>query len=196
MFGKGCFYDPSIKVPMIWAPLGERVTGVDMAAGTDVNAPVSLLDIAPTLLNLTAAPDLPVMDGEDLAPLLAGREDEEWAMRPVLAEMELMLLGRPACRMVRRDRFKYVYYHNERSQLFDVKADPEERHDLARDPEYAEVCKDLEALALDGWDPEEITRDYERCMADLRYVTEWGREVGMGRLELWDQAAYGSPRKE
>jgi choline-sulfatase len=95
--------------------------------------------------------------------------------------------------MVRRDRFKYVYYHGEEPQLFDLRADPDEHHNLADDPEYSEICEQMRGLALEDWAPEEVAQDYERRMQDIRYVTRWGREVGLGALDLWDQASYGSP---
>ncbi len=46
--------------------------------------------------------------------------------------------------MVTDGKFKLIYYPIiEKTLLFDLKADPNERNNLADDPEYAERVKDL-----------------------------------------------------
>lgn len=190
MFGKGNFYEQSIKVPLIFAPLTDEVSALDVPRGQTVDVPTTLIDLAPTLIAATGAPELPVMDGRDLAPLLAGEDAGSWAERPVFAESELVILGYPVCRMVRRGPFKFIYYHGMPPELFNIDEDPAEQRNLAREDEYADLCAELEALVLEDWDPEEVLRDHDRRMAELQYMTNWGRQVGMGPVDLWDQEGY------
>lgn len=46
--------------------------------------------------------------------------------------------------MFRKGRFKLVEYAGERPQLFDLEADPGERHDLATDPAMAGRIAELQ----------------------------------------------------
>ena len=50
-------------------------------------------------------------------------------------------------RMVRAGQYKLIWYPvGNRYQLFDLKADPQEMHDLAQEPSHAAVRADLTAL--------------------------------------------------
>jgi len=67
-FYKMSAYEGSVHVPLIVAGAGVAPS----AAGTAVAAPVSLLDVMPTVLALAGAPPAPWADGYDLAPFLRG----------------------------------------------------------------------------------------------------------------------------
>ena len=56
--------------------------------------------------------------------------------------------------MIRRGKFKYVYYVGMPAQLFDLEADPYERRDLARDAGYRGLAADCEAALREVVDPE------------------------------------------
>lgn len=51
--------------------------------------------------------------------------------------------------MVRDDRYKYMQYHSEVAELFDVARDPREVHSLAADPAYAAVTARLRSLLIE-----------------------------------------------
>jgi choline-sulfatase len=186
LFGKCTFHEASVKVPFIIAPLGGTADAI--AAGTTVNAAVSLLDLAPTLAALVDAPPFPLTDGDDLGPLLAAPDaagEANWQQRPVMSELEM--LRRPPIRMIRKGPHKLVYYHEyERPMLFDLAKDPDEQNDLGTDPVCATVRDALLREVLADWDPEQVITDVTRAMDDLDYQAAWGRDVGMGPLEVWD----------
>jgi choline-sulfatase len=186
LFGKCTFYESSVKVPFIVAPLGGSMAGI--ASGEVVDAPVSLLDFLPTLAAMGAAPAAPLTDGDDLAPLIAEPEvadEDTWQQRPVLSELELLRL--PPVRMIRKGPHKLVYFHSyETPMLFDLAEDPDENNDLGNDPAYAAVRDALLRELLADWDPEQVTASVTRAMDDLDYQAAWGREVGMGPLEVWE----------
>jgi choline-sulfatase len=46
--------------------------------------------------------------------------------------------------MIRKGRFKYVYYAGMPPQLFDLDSDPQEARDLAREPGYQGLVEDCE----------------------------------------------------
>ncbi len=131
---------------------------------------MSLVDLAPTLTACTGSPDIPCVDGESLLPILRDEADPgRGAQRPVFSEVEI-LPHLPPARMVRRGRYKYVYYHDDRDTLFDIEADPTEQHNLLGgmapgdrpEAEHAALAEELRRLALDEWDPEQLGRNCRR----------------------------------
>jgi len=117
--GKGHLYEGGVRVPWIaWGgPVGRART---------CDVPVIGMDLLPTFLALAGLVPVPVCDGVDLGPLLAGADD----------------LGRHSLYFhsphdsfesaVRRGDEKLVYsWSREKSELFDLAADPGEQRDLA-----------------------------------------------------------------
>lgn len=193
LVGKCNFYRSSTDVPLIFAPL---LDGDDVGLGLPgriFEHPVSLVDLMPTITEIVDGPPSPLVDGESLAPILAGREDQrDWARRPVFSELEL--LRQPPVRMVRRGDWKLVYYHGHRPvHLFNLAEDPDEQTNLAQEPAHAPLRDELLALVLRDWDPDAIAADVRRSMDDLQWIAQWGREVGLGKLELWDQPPFTHP---
>lgn len=184
MFWKQSFFEGAVRVPLIVHPLADVDIGI--ARGREVRAPVSLVDLAPTLAGLGAAPPLPDPDGDDLASLLRAPDAAAmgaWEERPVFAE--LIVAGVPV-RLIRRGRYKLIYYHGYPPiQLFDLATDPQEQRDLSQSTEYAPVRAALEARLLSDWHPDEIAQRARARALDLQYLTRWGAEVGMGPLDLW-----------
>jgi choline-sulfatase len=130
MVQKRTFYEWSVRVPLlVRLPDGSR-------AGETVAAPVSLLDLAPTLLDLAGVTDeeRTPLDGESL---LAARGD-----RIVFSEYHVEKVRAP-CFMARKGRHKLVHVHGHDERLFDLEADPGEWHDLLGSPELAEVEREL-----------------------------------------------------
>ena len=89
-------------------------------------------------------------------------------------------------RMVRSGRYKLVYYHGERPQLFDLATDPKELHDLAGDPGHAAIRAALTARVLAGWDPVAIRRLMAGRVADKRLLQAWARAVRPPESHHWE----------
>lgn len=193
MFWKRNMLEGASRVPLLMCSLsGERMRGhsPDIPQGRRVDAPVSLVDLAPTFARWAEAPDLPHQAGRDLTPLLTDEEAQNmpsWRKRPIFVELANDKDG--ILRAVIRDGMKLVYFAGwDDHLLFDLRRDPHERHDVWADAAYARARADLLALILDGaWDPRRIQSRLDAKGPTLRYMTQWGKEVGMGPLDLWDQ---------
>ncbi len=131
LFGKQNLYDHSMRAPLIMA-------GPGIPAGKQSDALCYLLDIFPTLGALAGIEPPEGSEGRSLVPVLAGRADTH---RDVLLTAYTKVQ-----RAVRDDRWKLIVYPQvNKTQLFDLKTDPAEMHDLANDPRHAEDVKRLTA---------------------------------------------------
>lgn len=139
---KMSFFEGSARVPLMIAAPG-------LPAGR-IEAPVSTLDVAPTLCDLAGVgldEVSPWTDGRSLVPLARG----EAGGAPVA--MEYAAEGSDAPLVCLRDgRWKYIRCALDPEQLFDLQADPDELANLAPDPVHAETLGRLRAQASARWD--------------------------------------------
>jgi choline-sulfatase len=143
MVQKRTFYEWSVRVPLV-----VRLPGAERA-GETVAAPVSLLDLAPTFLDLAGVPEdeRTPLDGESL---LASRDD-----RIVFSEYHVEKVRAP-CFMARKGRHKLVHVHGHDERLFDVEADPGEWSDLLGTAELAGVERELREAIHARFDAERL----------------------------------------
>jgi choline-sulfatase len=126
LMGKQNQYDASVRVPFL-------VAGPGVPAGKKSGAPVYLQDAMPTVLKLAGAEVGEDIDFQDLRP----HWDGTGTARPSVtgAYMDLQ-------RMIERDGKKLILYPKAKvARVFDLRADPDERNDLADTP----AGKDLAA---------------------------------------------------
>ena len=135
-------YDSSVKAPTILSlPEGE-------AAGTVCEALLSHYDFMPTLLellNLSLPEDeTATLPGSSFLPVLRGERAE--------ARDEVVVYDEYGpVRMIRTHAWKYVHrYPYGPHELYDLQADPGERHNLVDDTPYAPMRETLKAK-LDRW---------------------------------------------
>ena len=136
------FYEPAVQVPLIVSWPG-RLDG-----GRRSTALVEYVDLAPTLLDAVGLPAEPGMQGRSLWPLLTGAADLDRHRDDVYCEYYNAMPWHtdPAAQatMVRTDRYKLVAVHGQDTgELYDLHADPAERHNRWHDPEFAAVRADL-----------------------------------------------------
>lgn len=135
MVAKRCFYEQSAKIPLIFT--GKPVA--DMA-GTVRHDLAEMADVMPTILQMCGLPIPSTVEGKALFDASLPARD--------------FLFGeigedKKATRMVRRGNYKFIYYPcGNVKQLFDLKNDPTESHDLAGDAAYAALLAELEALMI------------------------------------------------
>ena len=139
--------DASLHVPMIaW--------GGDFMGGHKVSQLVSLIDVAPTLLDCAGLEIPDAFMGNSMRRLVTGQE-EGWP-ESVYAQISEV----QTARTVRTKDWKYavkapVFDHTqaysdvyEEDKLYDLKNDPHERTNLVDDPKYADVRAQLRKLLV------------------------------------------------
>ncbi len=159
---KMSLYEPSVRVPLI-------VTGPGLAAGARVDAPVSLVDIYPTLMDMAGLATPAGLDGHSLMPELSGRPSSrpDWA----LAEFHDTACSTGSF-MLRRGDWKYVAYVGYEPQLFNLREDPDEIRSLAS--ARPEVVKEMDALLRGIVDYEAV--DAKVKQYDRRSFRQWRAE--------------------
>ena len=60
--------------------------------------------------------------------------------------------------MLRRSRYKFIYYVNSPAQLFDLEEDPLELHDLSTDKKHSPLMLDFEKRLRIILNPEEVNQ--------------------------------------
>ncbi len=139
--GKWLGHDPSSRVPLYvrLAPSKPRV----------FDELVVNVDLAPTILELAGEAAPSAMQGRSLVPLMV---DEEASWREDLfLEHSYSPAGMPGIPRffgVRSELWKYLYFPDHGyEELFDLRSDPAELRDLAGDPDFEEVRRELRRRA-------------------------------------------------
>jgi len=132
LFGKQNVYEfGGMHVPLV-------IAGPGISHGKS-EALVYLMDLFPTLAELTGAEIPPGVEGMSLVPIL---RSEEAKVRDVL-----YTAYRKCQRAVRDDRWKLIRYPLvDYTQLFDLNIDPNELTNLADKPEHATKVAEMTAL--------------------------------------------------
>jgi choline-sulfatase len=180
LWAKGCYYDGAARVPLVLRAPGR------VAAGTVVDRPVGLVDLAPTLLELAGAPPLPEASGRSFWSALRSGGG---AWPDCVYSEQASAAADEASRMVRRGPWKYIHYTGHEAELYNLEEDPGECVNLAGEPRHAETRRRLhELLVADGWDPEAIRRHLRQRAAEYQYLYRYARA-----LEPRDPLQWGLP---
>lgn len=84
--------------------------------------------------------------------------------------------------MLRYRQYKYIYYAGGyEPQLFDMVADPHERHDLIHDPDYQSVREMMDRELRKIADPEALSVQAKKEQWD-HMIAMGGKERAMGQL--------------
>ena len=126
---KRSLWEESTHVPLIF------VTPDRKSAGAQCSRPVGLIDIYPTLIELCGLPANSDLQGHSLVPLLSA-PSRPW-------DYPALTTHHPGNHAVRTERWRYIQYVNGDEELYDHNCDPNEWKNLANDPEFAQVKKQL-----------------------------------------------------
>jgi arylsulfatase A-like enzyme len=107
-------------------------------ANTVVKRTVNLMDIYPTLIDLCQLPSKPGLEGNSIVPLLKNPL-ASWNHPSVTTHG----FGNHS---VRNERYRYIVYEDGTEELYDHDTDPQEWKNIANDPKYASVKKELIAF--------------------------------------------------
>jgi arylsulfatase A-like enzyme len=135
----GAFYDDLMRVPLIMRLPGQIPAGKACAGNA------SSVDLGPTILDYLAAGPLAKPQGRSLRPLIEGGLDDG---RPAFGERgDVEKPG--VARMIRTRHWKLCLFPAKRRELYDLEKDPDEIHDLSRDPAMASVIGKLSDQLLE-----------------------------------------------
>ncbi len=141
---KQSLFEESARVPLVIIAPGAKGNGKTCART------VEFVDLYPTLADLAGLTPPPGYEGTNLRPLL---DDPAAAWdRPAYTQVWRSAM-RFAGHSVRTERWRYTEWENGKrgNQLYDHDADPQELKNLAGDPKYAAVVKEMKALVKKNW---------------------------------------------
>ncbi len=165
---KMCFYEGSARVPMM-------IVAPQMAPGR-VDAPVSTIDLCPTLCDLAGVEMgevAPWVEGQSLVALARGASRGA----PVAMEYAAEASWAPMIAL-REGRWKFTRCALDPDQLFDLDADPHELTNLAADPAHAETLKHFSDMADARWDLAAFDAEVRESQARRLVVYEALRKGG------------------
>lgn len=150
MWWKSCYYEGAARVPFLARRPGH------IGPGTSLDAVASLIDVGPTLLEMSHCPSLPDVTGRSFAGMLesgkamADRSARDWPDQ-IFCEYGGAHGDLPSC-MVRRGRWKLAYYCEfDSCLLHDLESDPGETRNRADDPECAATVEELLGAIRARW---------------------------------------------
>lgn len=143
LMGKQNMYDHSVRVPLM-------VVGEGVEAGAKIDTPVYLQDIMPTTLELAGASIPDYVKFNSLLPVLSGQRKQQYDAIYGAYREEMQ-------RMIADDGFKLILYPKvPKALLFDLQADPHERHDLSdvaeHQPRIKTMFEKLQSLQVETGD--------------------------------------------
>jgi arylsulfatase A-like enzyme len=125
-WAKRSLWEDGTRVPMI-------IVAPGIKGGQVCGKPVQLLDIYPTLLELTGLKPDTTLEGHSLKPLLKN-PSADW---PYMARTSFG----PGNVAIRSERYRYIRYNDGSEEFYDHRDDPNEWTNLAGNPEYRDLMK-------------------------------------------------------
>ncbi len=170
------FFEGSARIPLVVHAPGRY-------AASRVTAPVSLVDVLPTLVEIAGVGEqsstVRNLAGSSILPLCEGSvEPERTVTGQYMAEGSMAPII-----MLRRGNLKYIHCPADPDQLFDLSADPSELTNLATDPSSEELTLALRQEVQGTFDLDRMHTDVLEDQAQRRLVDTANR---IGTFTPWD----------
>ena len=146
LIDKRHMYEESMRVPFLaWCP-------GTIKPGEVIEELIQNIDIAPTIMDVAGLETPARMDGKSFLPILQGKKIPWRDAAFYEYYWERNFPQTPTTHGVRTDRYKYIHYHGiwDIDELYDLKEDPEEMHNLIDSPEHQKLIKQLNNRMF-GW---------------------------------------------
>ncbi len=170
LWWKSNFYDGSVKVPLIVSWPGHFKKNIKL------NSIASLVDIAPTLTEIAQTDRLHSFKGKSLLPLLENGSVSDW--ENIAFSEYYGRLSEPLSRMIRKEKYKLISFAGfDHPMLFNLEKDPNEREDLACDPLYGSIRRELIELLMKNTNDTEV---YDLLKTKETYwstMKKWAKET-------------------
>lgn len=167
------YFEHAARIPMI-------IHAPSRFAAKRVDTSVSLIDIAPTLLELAGVsvdPALP-FDGRSLVPHCEGTGGHDEVIGEYMGEGTIAPLV-----MIRRGPWKFIHSRVDPDMLFNLIEDPLEKTNRAADPALVDIVAAFHTELAERWDFDAITRDVIASQRTRRVV---GEANAIGKITHWD----------
>ncbi|MEO0445739.1 MAG: sulfatase, partial [Verrucomicrobiota bacterium] len=135
-WGKATGWYRATRVPLMIVPPAHGAPA-GFHPGTTCRQPVNLLDLFPTIADLSGLPLNEDLEGKSLLPLVAN-PDAPWE------DHTITTFGR-GNHALSTARWRYLRYFDAAEELYDRSTDPNEWHNLAGDPQYADLLVEFRA---------------------------------------------------
>lgn len=129
-WGKHTLWERTSNVPFIWA-------GPKVASGLNTDVTASLIDIYPTLVEMCELPrPFQSLEGSSLADTLRkpGKAKDRSIFLPYMKPGEFAVINRD---------WRYIRYGEDGEELYDLRRDPNEWHNLAGDDGYTSIKAEM-----------------------------------------------------
>ena len=179
LWQKSNMYEEASFIPMI-------LSGPGVPAGKVIDTPVTLVDIAPTILDAQGLEEVSKSHKLPGTSLLKLVQEKHKTNRFAFTEYHAAAADRSVF-MIRKGKYKYIHYVSFHPELFDLEEDPDELGSLHEHPNYLSTLAELEADLRSICNPEEID---ERA-----YLSQCAKvEAAGGRAAVMARGKYqGTP---
>ena len=130
-FAKHALWETATKAPLMFA-------GPNLPRGKKIAAPVEMLSIYPTLLELTGLPAYSKNEGSSLVTLMKNNVGLETAQAITTFGMNN--------HAIKKDGYRYIQYEDGTQEFYDHSIDPNEWKNEAHNPKFKSKINELKAL--------------------------------------------------
>ena len=127
-WAKRTLWEESTRVPLL-------IAGPGIQPGPPSKEPASLLDLYPTLTELCGLPQAKHLEGVSLMPQL--RDPKKARKQPAITSS---YFGNHS---IRSRNWRLISYEDGAQELYDHQTDPDEFHNLAKNPAHQKIIKEL-----------------------------------------------------
>jgi len=155
LLGKIGYFDESFRVPLVICDPGNPARHGEVEA-----AFTESVDLMPTMIEWLGGESPQVCDGRSLTPLLSTGKPVDWRtelhyeydFRDIFYSQPQQDLGLTASEsslcVIQDGDYKYVHFAALPPLFFDLRADPGQFHNLAKDPAFASLVRDYAQKSL------------------------------------------------
>ena len=176
LWAKDCFFEWAMRIPVI-----AKLPGV--SGGQRFTGNMSLLDLAPTLLDLAGVSNDEIvtpMHGHSLLDVMA-RHRTDWPDQ-VLAEYSAEAAEAPMV-MIRRGTQKFIQAMGDPSVLYDLENDPDELVNLSDNDSYINDVTQFSEEVGNRWNLAAVDSDIRQSQRQRKLVST---ALAKGQQKEWD----------
>ena len=161
---KNSFLEASVAAPLIFS------YPKTLPVNKKINASSMLLDIFPTLCDLSDIGQPNDLEGKSLLPLMNGIENADNSDRVAYSEMYRSSTGI----MVRKGKWKYIRYNSEKEYLYDIDTDPREINNLINSTQHQAIIRELSTLASAKFRKKYATENLTEKQFSIEFIADEG----------------------